>query len=403
MEHIASHTAPTRCTRWRTTESRSRHSLPHTTHTTPQPNPMALNWAMLAEDRRNLVLLPGEKTFFTQENVRFELDCSGGYVYNLGRRKFVGLRLHCTSLKPFSLQRLTLENNSGYPGSSGGIYTSNKGVLYLTNQRVVFVSTPATEHLISVSIPLLNIKHGRFQQPWFAANYYEGTVMPCDVGGGSNLHLPSFIVPCPNQVPGGGLTQAGNMKIVFKDGGGFDFTTIYDNLLARLGETGETPQTFEPLPAYAPPMNASTPQQQPYYIPPSSSPYAAGYAPPPGPPPQSGQPIYGQPGQVVYVQSPIQGSLGYAQPGQQIYAPPPGPPPPEQQIYSPPPGPPPQVYDQLGQQIYTPPPGPPPPLHDHRSEVASSSSARVAPPVKPEELPPGYEDVVKEKEEKRGE
>jgi len=102
---------------------------------------MALNWAMIASDGKSPVPLPGEKFLFEQNKVSLVLDMGGGYPGN------------ATTIK-----------------ADGGIF--------LTNQRVVFISRPSLEHFKSLSIPLPNLKEGKLQQPWFGANYYQAIVTP---------------------------------------------------------------------------------------------------------------------------------------------------------------------------------------------------------------------------------
>ncbi|CAG8589021.1 4142_t:CDS:2 [Paraglomus brasilianum] len=158
---------------------------------------MALNWAMISQDGRSLVPLPGEKVFFSQEKTSVALDMGGGY-----------------------------------PGNPGGIY-KGEGIIYVTNQRAVFVSRPAVAHFKSLSIPLMNLREGKLQQPWFGANYYQALVHPVEGGG----------MPCP-----------GGLKITFKEGGGFEFSTIFNEVKNRLYESEghAPPDTIEPLPLYTP-------------------------------------------------------------------------------------------------------------------------------------------------------
>jgi len=163
---------------------------------------MALNWVMITSDGLNPVPLPGEKIFFSQAKVSLILDCGGGY-----------------------------------PGNPG-TYQAN-GTLFLTNQRIIFISIPSLPHFKSLSVPILNLKEGKLQQPWFAANYYQGHVMP---------------------VHGGGLTVPGQLKITFKEGGGFEFSTMYNEALQRMLEADGTapPEHLDPLPVYSPPAERAS-------------------------------------------------------------------------------------------------------------------------------------------------
>lgn len=49
---------------------------------------------------------------------------------------------------------------------------------FLNISKVIFISRPALSHFKSLSVPLLNIKDGKLQQPWFGANYYQAIVIP---------------------------------------------------------------------------------------------------------------------------------------------------------------------------------------------------------------------------------
>ncbi|RKP10279.1 hypothetical protein THASP1DRAFT_27917 [Thamnocephalis sphaerospora] len=156
---------------------------------------MALNWAMLNEQGNAPLPLPGEKVFFTKSGVRFELTYG-----------------------------------NGYPGSSG-CYNAPAGEVFLSNHRIVYLPRPALLGFQSISIPLLNIQEGKLYQPWFDANYFRCMVDP---------------------VHGGGLPAASELKLRFKEGGAFEFSTIYRQLRDRMAETGELAKELESLPAYSP-------------------------------------------------------------------------------------------------------------------------------------------------------
>ncbi|KAI9018000.1 hypothetical protein CLU79DRAFT_706275 [Phycomyces nitens] len=202
---------------------------------------MSLNWAMMSPDGQTPVLLPGEKVFFAQDSVKMVLDC----------------------------------NENGYPGNSGGYWEAN-GTAILTNQRVVFAASSPTQQFQTLNVPVLAWKNWKLEQPWFGANYISGTLVP---------------------VPGGGLSKNGKLVLTFREGGAIQFTAMYRELLERMGETGQTPQHCEPLPAYEGPSSGQT-----NYPPPSSPPpppttqqdfFADGqrrYAPPPMPHDQSAMP-----------------------------------------------------------------------------------------------------------------
>ncbi|KAI7901945.1 uncharacterized protein BX663DRAFT_512991 [Cokeromyces recurvatus] len=166
---------------------------------------MSLNWVMLTQDGTAPVPLPQEKMFFTQKDVKLVLDCN--------------------------------DSVGGYPGNSEGYYESNKGTVILSNQRIIYLAQPSSTHnslttmpqFKNLTIPILNFKSWKLEQPWFGANYISGTVIP---------------------VQGGGLTKNSQLKLTFTEGGAIEFTTILRSLLERMGEVNEIPREYEPLPAY---------------------------------------------------------------------------------------------------------------------------------------------------------
>ncbi|KAI8097777.1 uncharacterized protein BX664DRAFT_327245 [Halteromyces radiatus] len=163
---------------------------------------MSLNCAMLSHDRQSVIPLPQEKAFFTQSSIKLVLDCS----------------------------------EDGYPGNSSG-YWSSQGLIYLSNQRIVFIAQKPNDSLQSLNIPILHLKNWKLEQPWFGANYIEGIVLP---------------------VSGGGLLKNGKLRLTFTEGGAIEFTTILQALYERLAETNEMPSHFEPLPTYQSESSSST-------------------------------------------------------------------------------------------------------------------------------------------------
>ncbi|KAI9487174.1 MAG: hypothetical protein EXX96DRAFT_552098 [Benjaminiella poitrasii] len=173
---------------------------------------MSINWVMLTQDGTAPVPLPQEKTFFTQTDVKLVLDCN--------------------------------DSAGGYPGNSEGYYESNKGTVILSNQRIIFLAqtSTCTPQFKNLTIPLLNFKSWKLEQPWFGANYVAGVVIP---------------------VQGGGLTRNSQLKLTFTEGGAIEFTNILRSLLERIGEVNEIPREYEPLPAYEGDSNSSNPNHEP--------------------------------------------------------------------------------------------------------------------------------------------
>ncbi|KAI8908716.1 hypothetical protein DFJ77DRAFT_513323 [Powellomyces hirtus] len=159
---------------------------------------MSLNGAILNPDGTP-VLIVGEKLFLNQGGVLMEY-----------------------------------ESGNGYPGQGNNFY-SQKGHLFLTNRRVIYVSHPPMDYFRNLNVPLENLKGGTLQQPWFQANCYQATVQP---------------------VPNGGLTLQGQVKFSFKEGGGFEFSSMFMQLRSRV--TGDTLPHEEPLPLYSPTDSSSS-------------------------------------------------------------------------------------------------------------------------------------------------
>jgi hypothetical protein len=124
--------------------------------------------------------------------------------------------------------------------ASSGTYASRNGTLYLTNQRILYIPEPQQPHFSSLSIPVRNVRNGKFVQPWLVANYYECIVLP---------------------VPNGGIPAHMEGSFSFTKGGAFEFSTIYRQIMERLQETGEVPTVAEPLPAYEPPAPSTSSNQ----------------------------------------------------------------------------------------------------------------------------------------------
>ncbi|KAI8813144.1 hypothetical protein BJ742DRAFT_660842, partial [Cladochytrium replicatum] len=139
---------------------------------------MSINGAMLNADG-SPILISGEKLFYSTTGVRLEL-----------------------------------ESGSGYPGSSNNLSLNFKtGSIVVTNLRIIYVPLAPMPSFKNLNIPLEHLRGGKLVQPWFDANRYEATVLP---------------------VPFGGLNEQAQVKFSFKDGGGFEFSSIYEQLRSRL-------------------------------------------------------------------------------------------------------------------------------------------------------------------------
>ncbi|KAI9489613.1 hypothetical protein BDB00DRAFT_842225 [Zychaea mexicana] len=143
---------------------------------------MSLNWAMLTSNGEDSggdpVLLPGEQ----------------GRLYAQDKIKAV------------------LEDQSSSRWEA-------KGRVWISNQRIVVIAESGSFR--TLNIPLTSFKNWKLEQPWFSANYINGTVVP---------------------TPGGGLQRPTTLTLTFTEGGAIEFTTVYRNLMERVvtgGKSGE--------------------------------------------------------------------------------------------------------------------------------------------------------------------
>lgn len=129
-------------------------------------------------------------------------------------------------------------------------YKVEKGTVYLSNQRVVYVAPPnlaaqdataassGSTTLETLSCPYTHFQDGRLNQPFFGANNFEAVILPARQGGlsvrlfpplcgfdscGISLRLPPDTVQGPHTV-----------RLYFKEGGGFDFYSTVLEMKERL-------------------------------------------------------------------------------------------------------------------------------------------------------------------------
>ncbi|KAK2627320.1 hypothetical protein QTJ16_003286 [Diplocarpon rosae] len=122
-------------------------------------------------------------------------------------------RILYTSPPRTSLQ-LSTPNN--FPGAQPFSAKSDAGVVYLTNQRIVYLPSSPTPELQSFSAPILNLQDTYVRAPFFGANYWVALCKP--VAGG-------------NIPPSHGAVE---LRFTFRDGGAFDFHTIFEPLKERV-------------------------------------------------------------------------------------------------------------------------------------------------------------------------
>src|SRR6266487_775356 len=82
--------------------------------------------------------------------------------------------------------------------------------------QIVYLPTNPTPELQSFSAPILNLQDSYVRAPFFGANYWCAMVRP--VAGGN----------IPPQHP------AVELKMTFREGGAFDYHTIFEQIKERL-------------------------------------------------------------------------------------------------------------------------------------------------------------------------
>ncbi|DBB16452.1 hypothetical protein WJX82_008645 [Trebouxia sp. C0006] len=89
---------------------------------------------------------------------------------------------------------------------------STRGILYLTNLRLVFVAKQAdtVSGLVAFELPLAYIRRDKFNQPIFACNNLSGECWPAAPGGGPQGSLPPHV-----------------FALYFKEGGVGTFLPLY--------------------------------------------------------------------------------------------------------------------------------------------------------------------------------
>jgi len=111
--------------------------------------------------------------------------------------------------------------------------------------QLIYLPTTPTPALQSLSAPLLNFQDTHASAPFFGPNFWEGVLIP---------------------VPGGGIPPQHTLvqlKLTFKDGGAFDFSSTYERIKETLSQAldvaresgrpvgnGAVDVDLEQLPAY---------------------------------------------------------------------------------------------------------------------------------------------------------
>lgn len=107
-----------------------------------------------------------------------------------------------------------------FPAHQPFSLSSSSGTLYLTTKRLIYLPATPSPTLQSFSSPILNLQDSHVTAPWIGPNVWTALLRP---------------------VHGGGLdgNQALEVKITFRDGGAYDFSTGYERVRERLGQAVE--------------------------------------------------------------------------------------------------------------------------------------------------------------------
>ena len=129
---------------------------------------------------------------------------------------------------------LSLQTSHRLPPSEAYSQQCKSGVVYLTNRRVrflqsnkafamysrtvqiIYLPVTPTPNFQSFAVPILNVVDSRVTAPWFGANKWEAMIHPVAGGGIPPEHAELDIV------------------MEFKEGGAFDFASIFERLKERL-------------------------------------------------------------------------------------------------------------------------------------------------------------------------
>jgi hypothetical protein len=81
---------------------------------------------------------------------------------------------------------------------------------------MIYLPVAPTPQLQSFAVPILNVTDSRVTAPWFGANKWEAIIQPVQGGGIPPQHAELDLV------------------MEFKEGGAFDFASIFERLKERL-------------------------------------------------------------------------------------------------------------------------------------------------------------------------
>ncbi|WOL14074.1 UPF0664 stress-induced protein C29B12.11c [Canna indica] len=129
------------------------------------------------------------------------------------------------------------------PGAHGG-HVKAKGIIYLSNIRMVFVANKAVGDFVAFDIPLLFVHGEKFNQPIFFCYNISGSVEPVVPEGQHRA-----------------LYSTHSFKILFKEGGCRTFVPLFLNLIASVRQYNQhaTYPSQEAAPRVDPLQAAQTP------------------------------------------------------------------------------------------------------------------------------------------------
>ncbi|SCV72849.1 BQ2448_4386 [Microbotryum intermedium] len=182
----------------------------------------SLNWVMLSPTREPIPL-PSEKVLVQVAHISLSLfPCAPGASPN------------------------------AKPSPPSSEWKADKGTLYATNKRVVYVAATHQGNqkgkVDSLSVPWPSFVDGRFVQPWFGANYYEALCLPDPRSTDSGISTPHLT------------------RFYFNEAGGYQFYEICEEMKARIGNSGASGSgsgtPVEALPLYEAPSTDHVPLSQ---------------------------------------------------------------------------------------------------------------------------------------------
>ncbi|KIN04327.1 hypothetical protein OIDMADRAFT_143756 [Oidiodendron maius Zn] len=189
---------------------------------------MSINWVMTSPGDSGFIKLPNERTLFTSP--------------------------------PRTSLQISTPNT--FPGAQPFSGKSDAGVVYITNQRLVYLPANPTPELQSFSCPILNTQDTYVRAPFFGANYWTGLCKAVQGGG----------IPAAHSVV--------EIRLTFREGGAFDFHSTFEQIKERLyqaysvaresGQGGAGADLsnvhLEQLPAYEPAREAEREPEEPVIL-----------------------------------------------------------------------------------------------------------------------------------------